>query len=164
MTVRLVACGHMDTHTHTHTHTHTYTGHNKIQLYAIYRNTLYIKSQIGPFLCTVQNPVQWLADYDLWSPCLRTTWECGIVKDAGLASRFTEREELIWWEGWQEARAAPIKKKAPQLSLPREQAWGPPSTSSLELACTGLMVQVCPKQRGHIPSNLLPQINLSFLM
>lgn len=57
-----------------------------------------------------------------------------------------------------EARAAP-----PPILLLRQQVWDPPSTSSLRLACTGLMVRVCPKLWGHFPSNLLPQINPSFL-
>ena len=75
---------------------------------------------------------------------------------AGLQAYWKRRTSLMGKVA--EARAAP-----PETLLLRQQVWGPPSTSSLRVACTGLMVWVCPKLWGHFPSNLLPQINPSFL-
>ena len=89
MTVRQGVYRHADTH----------TGTNKIQLYAMHRSTLYTKTQTGPFLHS-SKPSTAAGSLDSWSPCVRSTRDWDGVEDAGLASRLTEREELVRRERW----------------------------------------------------------------
>ena len=84
-------CTGMWIHTHTQALTRPALCHH--------RSALYTHTQTGPFLhCSKPSTVA--GSLDLWSACIRSTRGCGGVEDAGLASRLTEREELVWWERW----------------------------------------------------------------